>query len=261
MLSIDSLPVLPPLSSSGTALFLDLDGTLADLAPRPDAVVLPPELIGVLQHLAQALDGALAIVTGRPLADLDALLHPLTLAVAAEHGAMRRLATGRLSQAQRPELAHAIAVAEALCRRHPGLQIERKRCSLALHFRQSPGLEAHCLAAMAEACERSPGTELMRGKCVVELKPQGVSKGQAIASFMQEAPFAGRKPWCAGDDLSDESAFEWVQRAGGAAVKVGPGETAARHRLGGPAQLRAWLRRAAAGLSAQALPRRRSGRP
>lgn len=256
MLPFNALPALPPITSGGTALFLDFDGTLADLAPQPEAVVLQPGLIALLQHLAEALDGALAIVSGRPLADLDRFLAPLTLAVAAEHGALRRAASGRLSgmsgltSLRVPDLSIATAVAEELLMQHPGLSLERKIASVALHYRQRPDLESACLLAMSKACQRSPGTQLMRGKCVVEVQPLGVSKGQALAAFMQEAPFAERTPWYAGDDLTDESAFEWVQQVGGAAVKVGSGPTLARHRLGSPAALRAWLQASAAGLRA-----------
>ena len=247
---------LPPLQRS-TALFLDFDGTLAEIAPQPDAVQLPAGLLGLLLRLADGLDGALAIVTGRPLADLDAFLAPLKLPVAAEHGALRRLATGELTEGRPPDLGLATAVAEALVSQHPGLRLERKTSSVALHYRQRPALEAECLAALAEACDRTPGTELQRGKCVVEVKPLGVDKGLAMAGFMKEPPFAGRSPWFAGDDLTDEPGFVWVQQAGGVAVKVGQGATAARHRVEGPAVLRAWLQAAARGLPVQppSLPR------
>lgn len=232
---------LPPLLMADTALFLDFDGTLADIAPRPQDVVVPPELIAVLQGLVERLEGALAIVSGRRLADLDHFLAPLTLPAAAEHGALRRLATGRLTESRPPDLGYVTVVAEDLLSHYPGLHMERKTSSVALHYRQQPSLEQTCLAAMAEACDRTPGTELLRGKCVVEVKPLGVDKGQALACFMKEPPFAGRTPWFAGDDLTDESGFVWVQRVGGAAIKVGEGASAARHRLGSPAQLRRWL--------------------
>lgn len=234
----------PPLSLADAALFLDFDGTLAEIAPRPQDVVVPPARIALLQGLAQRLGGALAIVSGRRLSDLDDLLAPLQLPAAAEHGALRRLASGRLTESRPPDLAHVTQVAEDLVGLYPGLHMERKTSSVALHYRQQPGLAQICLAAMAEACDRTPGTELLRGKCVVEVKPLGVDKGQALACFMKEPPFAGRRPWFAGDDLTDEPGFDWVQRAGGTAVKVGKGASAARHRLEGPAQLHGWLQRA-----------------
>lgn len=239
----DDLPVaLPPLPWREAALFLDFDGTLADIAPRPEAVVVPRELIGTLHELAQALDGALAIVSGRPLADLDRLLAPLELPLAAEHGALRRVAGGRLTEAEPPDLAEVTRAAEGLISLYPQLLMERKTSSVALHYRQRPELADECLAVMAEACDRTPGAELLHGKCVVEVKPLGVDKGHAIACFMKEAPFAGRQPWFAGDDVTDESGFAWVRQAGGQTLKVGAGESLAQYRLKSPAQLRRWLR-------------------
>ncbi len=241
----DPLHDLPPLSMADAALFLDFDGTLAEIAPLPDAVEVPPSLVALLAALAEGLGGALAVVSGRRLSDLDHLLAPLVLPAAAEHGALRRLAGGRLTEARPPDLSVATRTAEDLVHHYPGLRMERKTSSVALHYRQRPELESLCLAAMTEAADRGPDTELQRGKCVVEVKPLGVDKGQAIACFMKEPPFAGRRPWFAGDDLTDEPGFGWVQQAGGCAVKVGAGPTAARHRLPGPAALRAWLERCA----------------
>ena len=256
-----SLASPPPISLSDTALFLDFDGTLADIASRPEAVQVPPALIALLQRLAERLDGALAIVSGRRLADLDHFLAPLKLPAAAEHGALRRLSSGRLSELHPPDLGHVTAVAEELMSHYPGLRMERKTSAVALHYRQRPSLEHTCLAAMAAACERTPGTELLRGKCVVEVKPMGVDKGLAMASFMKEAPFAGRLPWFAGDDLTDEPGFSWVQQAGGSAVKVGQGATAAQHRCDSPAALHQWLAQALAAVPAQAPGLPRGGPP
>lgn len=223
-------------------MFLDFDGTLAEIASRPEAVVVPGELIATLDALAQALDGALAIVSGRRLVDLDRFLAPLQLPLAAEHGALRRVGSGRLSEAEPPDLTEVTRAAEDLIGQYPQLLMERKTSSVALHYRQRPELADECLAVMAEACDRTPGAELLHGKCVVEVKPLGVDKGHAIASFMKEAPFAGRQPWFAGDDVTDESGFAWVRQAGGQTLKVGPGETLAQHRLRSPAQLHRWLR-------------------
>lgn len=240
---------LPPLAVADAALFLDFDGTLAEIAPRPDAVVVPPAVIALLQGLAERLGGALAIVSGRRLADLDHFLAPLQLPAAAEHGALRRLASGRLTESRPPDLGYVTGVAEELASHYPGLHMERKTSSVALHYRQQPGLAQTCLAAMAEACERTPGTELLHGKCVVEVKPLGVDKGLALACFMKEPPFAGRQPWFAGDDLTDEPGFEWVRGAGGTTLKVGAGASLAQHRMEGPAQLRAWLAESAAAMA------------
>lgn len=235
--------LLPPLSANA-ALFLDFDGTLVDIAPRPQDVQVPTGLAELLQRLAERLDGALAVVSGRRLADLDAFLAPLSLPAAAEHGALRRLASGRLTESRPPDLSAVTAAAEALLSLYPGLRMERKTSAVALHYRQRPELAQTCLAAMAEACDRSQGAELLQGKCVVEVKPLGVDKGQAIACFMKEPPFAGRQPWFAGDDLTDETGFAWVRSAGGTTLKVGPGLSQAQHRMESPAQLRRWLAQA-----------------
>lgn len=232
---------MPRIDARRSALFLDFDGTLAELAPQPEAVHVPDELIALLSQLHAALDGALAVVSGRRLSDLDTFLAPLHLPVAAEHGAELRLASGERHTGPRPPLGHVLRVAQALADQHAGLRMERKSAAVALHYRQAPELEALCVAAMAEAVLRSPGLELLHGKCVVEAKPAGVDKGRAIAAFMAEPPFACRLPMFAGDDTTDEAGFAWVQAAGGDGVKVGPGPSLAHHRCTDPLALRAWL--------------------
>lgn len=232
---------LPTLDARKSALFLDFDGTLAELAPQPEAVHVPDELIALLSQLSVALDGALAMVSGRRLSDLDTFLAPLHLPAAAEHGAECRLASGERHSGPRPPLGHVLRVAQALADQHAGLRMERKSAALALHYRHAPELEALCLAAMSKAVLRSPGLELLHGKCVLEAKPAGVDKGRAIAAFMAEPPFAGRLPVFAGDDTTDEAGFAWVQAAGGEGVKVGSGLSLAHHRCPDPLALRDWL--------------------
>jgi len=232
---------LPALNPRDTALFLDFDGTLAELAAQPGAVRMPDRLLPLLDHLQERLQGALALVTGRPLADLDALLAPLRLPAAAEHGAVRRGADGRQLSVPSPDLKAVTRVASALARQHAGLQVEFKTAAVALHYRQAPGLENLCLQHLARAVLATPGVELLHGKCVIEVKPLGVSKGSAIAAFMREPPFAGRTPWFAGDDVTDEAGFAWVQAAGGQCLKVGAGPSLARHRCANPQALRDWL--------------------
>lgn len=234
-------PHLPAVDLQRSALFLDFDGTLAELAPQPEAVHVPDELIALLAQLSTALGGALALVSGRRLADLDAFLAPLQLPAAAEHGAECRLASGIRHSGPRPPLSHVARVAQALADRHPGLRVERKSAAVALHYRHAPDLEALCVAALSEAVLRSPGLELLHGKCVLEAKPAGVDKGRAIAAFMAEPPFVGRQPLFAGDDTTDEAGFAWVQAAGGEGVKVGPGPSVARRRCPDPLALRDWL--------------------
>jgi trehalose 6-phosphate phosphatase len=235
---MQSLPALNPRDS---ALFLDFDGTLAELAAQPAAVRVPSRLVPLLDHLSEHLQGALALVSGRPLADLDAMLAPLRLPVAAEHGAVRRGADGQLLSVPAPDLETVTRVARALARQHAGLQVEVKTAAVALHYRQAPALESLCLQHLSRAVMATPGVELLHGKCVMEVKPVGVNKGHAIAAFMREPPFAGRTPWFAGDDTTDEAGFAWVQAAGGQCLKVGTGPSLARHRCTSPQALRDWL--------------------
>jgi trehalose 6-phosphate phosphatase len=235
------LPPPPAISLGSTALFLDFDGTLADLAPQPEAVRLADNLVPLLRLLYGRVDAALAIVSGRRLSDLDGFLDPLRLPCAAEHGAQRRLADGQLIDLPPPDLRHAVQAATEMAARHAGLRVEIKNAAVALHYRHAPGLEALCLQVMRDAVAASRGVELLCGKFVVEIKPAGVSKGTAIAAFMQQPPFTGRIPLFAGDDLTDEAGFFAVQALGGAGIKVGQGDTAARYRCPSPAALRKWL--------------------
>ncbi|KAF1046822.1 trehalose-phosphatase [Xylophilus sp.] len=243
---MDTIRPLPPLSPR-SALFLDFDGTLADIAPQPDAVRVPPALVAQLTRLHGRLGGALAIVTGRPIADIDRFLHPLVLPVAGEHGAQYRMADGSAHGLPPAPLDAAVAAAAALVAQHPELLLERKIAGLALHYRNAPGLESLCRQTLRQAVAAVPGTDLLEGKFVLELKPRGVNKGQAIDVFMAGAPFVGRDPVFAGDDVTDEAAFAAVQAHGGQGIKVGSGPTAAALRCAGPAALREWI-------AAQAVP-------
>ncbi len=230
-----------------SALFLDFDGTLVDFALQPESVVVPPGLVGTLQALSDYLDGAVALISGRPIEQIDRYLHPLRLPVAGVHGAERRSGDGDVTLLAIHPLQIVERAAAALAARHPRLQVELKRGSLALHYRQAPELEALCLHTMEEAVAASSGLTLLRGKMVVEAKPHCVTKGNAIEAFLLELPFAGRTPVFVGDDLTDEAGFAAVQRLHGLAVKVGEGATVARHRLASPAALREQLRLAAGG--------------
>lgn len=233
------------------ALFLDFDGTLVDLAPQPEDVVVPPALIGTLRELHAYLGGAVAIISGRPIEQLDAFLSPLRLPVAGVHGAERRGAGGELSYQATHPLDEVERAARALASQHPALRLEAKRGSLALHYRQAPELEALCLATMRQAVEASPGLTLLRGKMVAEAKPAAASKGLAIDAFMHEPPFAGRQPVFFGDDFTDEVGFTVVQNRGGMGVKVGMGPSAAWHRVPSPTTLRDEMAQAVALKSAK----------
>ncbi|MDX6749119.1 trehalose-phosphatase [Geminicoccaceae bacterium 1502E] len=236
-------PSLPDLAQ--LALFLDFDGTLVHLAERPGDVHAPDELIEALGRLAGRLDGALAIVTGRPSADIDHFLEPLVLTVAGVHGLERRFADGRRERHERVDLLDPLrGEAAALAAGTPGLLVEDKEVSLAVHYRQAPDAEAAVLALAERALQRGPGLKLLRGKMVVELMPEGVDKGTAIAELLKEPPFAGRSPVFAGDDVTDEAGFALVNAQGGTSIRVGrdgrPSE--ARHGLADVDELRAWLR-------------------
>jgi trehalose 6-phosphate phosphatase len=228
------------------ALFLDFDGTMVDIAPQPHAVEVPQPLLDVLQELDSLLGGAVAVISGRPIEQIDAFLHPLKLAVAGVHGAERRSADGELHLMNTHPLDRVEAAAQALVDQHPGLLLENKRGSLALHYRQRPELEDLCLQAMQQAVEASPGLTLLRGKMVVEAKPGGASKGRAIEAFLSEPPFAGRRSVFIGDDITDEVGFSTVQHLGGIGIKVGEGATVAWGRLPDPAALRRELEAALA---------------
>ncbi|HET8748039.1 MAG TPA: trehalose-phosphatase [Ramlibacter sp.] len=228
------------------ALFLDFDGTMVDIAPQPSAVHVPQPLIGVLQDARDYLQGALAVITGRPIAQIDDFLHPLQLPVAGVHGAERRGRDGQLHLLNAQPLDHVEEAACLLAAQNPGLLVENKRGSLALHYRQRPDLEQLCLQTMEKAVDESPGVTLLRGKMVMEAKPCGASKGNAIEAFLEEQPFAGRRPVFIGDDVTDEAGFHAVQRLGGLGIKVGEGATCATQRLADPLALRQELEAALA---------------
>lgn len=237
----DSAGLLQLLSAPGTAVFLDFDGTLVDLAPTPDGVRVAPGVIEALALLAERHGGALALISGRPVAQIDAMLAPLVLPVAGVHGVERRGADGVLHVAATPDVSPVLARAQALAALHPGLLVERKRGAVALHYRLAPELEPLCLQGMTAAVQACPGVLLLHGKMVLEAKPAATDKGGAIAAFLRESPFAGRRPVFAGDDTTDEAGFAFVQQAGGQGVKVGSGPSAATLRLASPGALRAGL--------------------
>ena len=230
-----------PLITADMALFLDFDGTLVEIASHPQDVLIPDRLGDTLAALHRQLGGALALVSGRRLSELDAFLATLQLPAAAEHGAQRRDAAGRISSAPGTDLRQVLQAAQDLVAQYPALVLEQKSLALSLHYRHAPELEALCLQVMRTALAANPRLALMQGKCVIDLKPADVSKGTAISAFMAEAPFAGRVPVFAGDDVTDEDGFEQVQRMGGHAIKVGAGPSLARLRCNSVADLVAWL--------------------
>jgi trehalose 6-phosphate phosphatase len=226
------------------ALFLDFDGTLAEIGPDPDAIRLDPGTAAELGRLAERLGGAVALLSGRDLRDL-ALRTPATVWRAGGHGLEIAKPgeavpppSGRLPEAALEPLRRAAAPA--------GVRLELKGPVAALHYRAAPEAEPACLAAAEAAAATRPGLVWQPGKMVVEVKPADAHKGAALRRLAAAAPFAGRRPLMLGDDATDEDAIEAAQALGGVGVKVGPGPTAARLRAPDPAAVRAWLAREAA---------------
>ncbi len=234
----------PPGVASGDALFLDLDGTLIEIAPTPDAVRPARRLPQLLEHLSHRLGSALAIVSGRPISEIDRILAPLVLPAAGLHGLERRSANGtRHPPPALPRLRELRTALQDFAADHPGLLLEDKGAALALHYRARPDLRAATAAAVEAAlgCAHT-GLAVQRGKAVIEIRPDGADKGMAVAAFMSEPPFAGRRPVFAGDDLTDEAAFRAVRERGGVTVRVGgKGTTAAEWSLADVAAVHAWL--------------------
>jgi len=233
-----SLDRLPPFAAS--ALLLDLDGTLLDLAPRPDAVVVPAGLPDTLRALRDQLGGALAIITGRPLETIDALLGDAPYAVAGEHGGAVRYAPGEALQ--RPPLPAPppawLDAAERLAASHPGVLLERKARGFALHFRAVPDAGPALRDALLAILSGSTTFELLPAHMLWEVRPRGMDKGKALRALMARAPFAGRKPVFIGDDVTDEDAIRAARALGGAGFQVEPA-------FGSPSGVRAWLQGAA----------------
>jgi len=234
----------PPAARADWAFFLDVDGTLIDIADTPDAVHVDAALLEVLARLKRASGGALALASGRALAFLDSRLGALRLPMAGQHGLERRDAAGRVHARGTPPAAKA-AMKQALApvlARHPGLLLEDKGLTLALHYRRAPRLAAYAHRLMARlASGAGAGLEVQRGKRVAEIKPAGVDKGTAIAEYLREPPFRGRRPVFIGDDLNDEHGFAAVNRLDGISIKVGAGRSLARYRLRDVAAVRRWL--------------------
>jgi trehalose 6-phosphate phosphatase len=243
---VAATPLTDNTALSTLALFLDVDGTLLEIAARPQAVSVPDDLRARLRALYLASGGAVALVSGRAITALDALFAPLALPSAGLHGFERRGASGDYRRRPPPSAA-ALAAARAamtqLAGEHPGLLVEDKQFALALHYRDAPRAEEAAVSAMRELAARL-GTELelQRGKMVLELRPVGASKADAVAAFLGEAPFAGRRPIFIGDDLTDEPAFEFVNRSEGLSVVVGAARpSAARAQLPDVTAVRDWL--------------------
>ena len=227
-----------------TAFFLDFDGTLVELAATPDAVIVTDALKHLLAALRDFSGGALAVVSGRSIADIDALLAPLVLPVAGLHGAEWRDIGGVIVRqfAADERVSEMSAVLAEAVSAHPGMLLEVKQVGVALHYRNAPDKEAEALAAAQRAVALFGAAFVLQpGKMVFEIKPAGVNKGRAIETLLGQAPFSGRTPCFAGDDLTDEAGFTAVNTLGGLSIKVGAGETAALRRVDSVSHLLAWL--------------------
>ncbi len=236
----------PPFERHG-ALFLDVDGTLIDFAQTPSSVCLTDGLLNTVATLHNSIGGALALISGRPITELDALFAPLELACAGLHGCERRDSTGTihrhgLSAAAR--LASEISALHDFATLYPGVIIEDKGISVAVHYRLAPAAEsaAHDLVAMLKQ-DLGDGFIVQEGSMVIEIKPSGRDKGVAIEEYLKEQPFHDRTAVFVGDDLTDEFGFNMVNAHEGHSIKVGNGETAAHWRLADPAAVRLWLER------------------
>jgi trehalose 6-phosphate phosphatase len=234
-----SAPPLPPCP----ALLLDLDGTLLDIAPRPDLVVVPPALIASLEGVRRRFGDAVAVITGRPVEQVDALLGTAVFAVAGEHGGALRHAPGE--GLERPALASAPAAwldaAARVAAAHPGVLLERKTHGFVLHYRAAPEA-GPALRAALEALLAPAGSAfaLLAARMAWEVRPLGADKGSAVRALMARAPFAGRAPVFVGDDITDEDGIAAAAALGGIGLRV-------PEAFGDAAGVRRWLAALAAG--------------
>lgn len=224
-------------------LFLDVDGTLLEIAPTPDAVRVDESLNRLLLRVRDALDGAVALISGRPLEQLDELFAPERWLAAGLHGLERRGADERIRHVG----PHAAALADArlaladLARRSSGTLFEDKGRALALHYRAVPGLESVLRREINEIATRlGRDYHVLEGNRVFEVKPTAATKADAIRAFLSEPPFAGRRPMFIGDDITDLDGFAAVERAGGISVAVGD-RVQAQSRVASPRDVRALL--------------------
>jgi len=230
-------PPLPPIARA--ALLLDLDGTLLDIAPTPEAVVVPPDLIASLRALRGRVNGALAVISGRPVEQVEALLPDTALAIAGEHGgAIRHRPGDALERIDLPSPPEAwFAAGARIAAAHPGAALERKAHGFVLHYRAAPALGPVLGEALAALVDGSDRFVAVPARKAWELRPRGADKGIAVEALMRRAPFAGRVPVFIGDDVTDEDGMAAARRLGGVGLRVAEA-------FGSPAAVRAWLRTA-----------------
>jgi len=226
--------------ANSSALFIDFDGTLVEIADTPDAVVVSPSLVPTLAELRSRLKGALALISGRSLAAIDGFFQPEVFDAAGLHGAEYRLAGERWHSrdALDPALRAAVRKLEQAVASEPGILLEDKDISVAVHWRLAPHAAEQAMGAVAAAVEAlQPAYRIQHGKAVAEIVPAGANKGQVIQTFMASAPFSRRRPVFIGDDLTDEHGFAAVNALGGLSIKVGGGPTQAQAMVESPAEL------------------------
>jgi trehalose 6-phosphate phosphatase len=242
----EAVPSPDAIDLSRIALLLDVDGTLLDLAPTPDAVVVPSMLREILGDLIDRARGAVALVSGRRIAALDDLFTPLVAPAIGGHGAEMRLAPGE------PVLETSVALLSRTLRRElrlladadPRVLVEDKAHSIALHYRLVPEMETFLKVAVGEivASESNHDVEFLLGNHVIDIKPKQFSKGSAVRELMTRAPFAGRTPLFIGDDATDESVFAILPGLGGCGYSVGRAFSATQGTFASPQEVRSWLR-------------------
>jgi trehalose 6-phosphate phosphatase len=232
-----------------TAILLDVDGTLLDIAPTPLEVHVPPQLRDALYALRQQLDGAIAFISGRPVAELDRIFDPLRLSAVGGHGAeIRFLPKGEIRRSRIAMLDEEIRADFAqIGKIGKGIIVEDKGYSLAIHYRQAPEYGDEIMKNVAAICknERCDSLEVLPGKLVIEIKPGGYDKGTGLREMMATEIFKGRRPIFIGDDVTDNAAFAALQEFDGTGFSVGGIVKGATFNFDGPQDVRAWLQRLA----------------
>jgi trehalose 6-phosphate phosphatase len=241
------MPKLPDIApGESLALFLDFDGTLVDIVARPELASVSPQLLDLLSTIFRNLEGALAIVSGRPLTDLDRLLAPSIFPAAGIHGIQHRDGTGRVVSRCQTRIPEPVRQQTRTLAGHDSrLVLEDKEYSLSLHYRLAPELGTSIRSNLGKIWEPlEPDFSIQSGKMVFELRPAGIDKGSAIEKFMSEEPFLGRHAIFIGDDITDEDAFAVVNRMRGYSARVGEPnpESVAQFTLNDVADVHAWLR-------------------
>jgi trehalose 6-phosphate phosphatase len=232
-----------PTPSLDWCLFLDVDGTLIELAETPFDTVASDELKALLKSVAERLGGALALVSGRSIEYLDALFTPLRLPSAGLHGVERRKASGAMHGASfnDSQLDRARAALALLVQAHAGTLLEDKGRTIAIHYRMAPQFEPELRQAVtAITAQLGPNYHVQSGSMMLEIKPRGFNKGGAVKAFLQEPPFSGRTPVYVGDDLTDIDGFRVIDDQGGISIAVGD-RVQAQYHLDDPGAVRRWL--------------------